>query len=128
MCPSTPTCNSKNCSNCLNNKNNDRNNNNNGNGNESKSKSENAESSKSIRNRNANIFTEEQDNLGYSEENAVYREKKFEHSPTENYEKYVAKIKWPDFIAQLFLHAGALYGLYLMIFYARFYTFLWGKF
>lgn len=71
-----------------------------------------------------------QDNLGYMEENAVYKENeaklKQEDKNVEEDQEYNPQIRWPDLCAQTFLHVGALYGLYLM-FYAKFYTFLWGR-
>lgn len=42
-------------------------------------------------------------------------------------EKFIPQIRWPDLMAQIFIHAGCVYGLYLC-FYARFYTTLFGKF
>lgn len=41
-------------------------------------------------------------------------------------EKFIPRIKWPDLAAQLFIHIGCAYGLYLC-FYSRFYTSLFGK-
>lgn len=39
---------------------------------------------------------------------------------------YKPQIRWPDLIAQLFLHLGAVYGLfYLVTLQAKFYTYLW---
>lgn len=35
-------------------------------------------------------------------------------------------IRWPDLIVQIFLHAGAVYGLYLC-FYVKYVTILWGE-
>lgn len=35
------------------------------------------------------------------------------------------KIRWPDLIAQLFLHAGAIYGLIFQFYTIRFYTLVW---
>ncbi|KAH8360074.1 hypothetical protein KR093_010471 [Drosophila rubida] len=74
---------------------------------------------------------EADDNLGYKEENAVYKEYDdkaqqvaSEAEQQEQEEEYRPQIRWPDLGAQTFLHAGALYGLYLLI-YAKFYTFLW---
>jgi len=67
------------------------------------------------------------DNLGYKEENAVYKEIQIAAtSPNTSGDEveYQAKIRWPDLIAQLFLHVGGLYGLYLL-FSAKFYTLLW---
>lgn len=75
------------------------------------------------------------DNLGYKEENAVYKE--VPQTTTSSKEalstnassgeiEYNPHIRWPDLIAQVFLHGGALYGIYLL-FQAKFYTFLWGK-
>ena len=50
---------------------------------------------------------------------------------TQNYEsieiKYVPRIKWLDFSAQLFIHGGCLYGLYLVLTQAKLLTSLWGK-
>lgn len=37
------------------------------------------------------------------------------------------EIRWPDLIVQIFLHAGAVYGLYLC-FYVKYVTILWGEF
>ncbi|KAH8382838.1 hypothetical protein KR009_005524 [Drosophila setifemur] len=77
----------------------------------------------------------EEENLGYKEENAVYKEfslaKKSEpklkvdkEDEDEEEVEYIPQIRWPDLGAQTFLHVGALYGLY-QLFYANFYTFLW---
>lgn len=41
---------------------------------------------------------------------------------------FVPRIRWPDLIAQLFIHVGCLYGLYLSIVSARVYTWLFGEF
>ncbi|XP_023308966.2 acyl-CoA Delta-9 desaturase [Lucilia cuprina] len=71
------------------------------------------------------------DNLGYKEENAVYKEiaaakevLKQQKQVEEPEKEFKAKIRWPDLGAQLFLHVGGLYGFYLL-FSAKFYTFLW---
>ena len=40
---------------------------------------------------------------------------------------YVPQIKWLDLAAQIFIHFGCLYGLYLIITQAKIYTSLWGK-
>ncbi|XP_023176539.1 acyl-CoA desaturase isoform X3 [Drosophila hydei] len=72
------------------------------------------------------------DDLGYNEENAVYKEnaaKLIEEQQREQKSDtdevvYNPQIRWPDLGAQTFLHAGALYGLYLL-FSAKLYTFLW---
>lgn len=42
-------------------------------------------------------------------------------------EEFIPRIRWPDTIAQLFLHLGCLYGFFLSLTSARFYTFLFGK-
>lgn len=40
--------------------------------------------------------------------------------------EFKAQIRWPDLIAQLFIHVGSLYGLYFLItLRAKFYTYLW---
>lgn len=44
-----------------------------------------------------------------------------------NTEEFVPQIRWPDSIAQIFLHTGCLYGLYLCFVSAKFYTTLFGK-
>ncbi|XP_036322699.1 acyl-CoA desaturase-like [Rhagoletis pomonella] len=72
------------------------------------------------------------DNLGFNEENAVYKE--IPHATDSNQSiqtqacssesEYNPQIRWLDLIAQIFLHGGALYGIYLL-FQANFYTFLW---
>lgn len=83
---------------------------------------------------NATLAKDLVDNLGYKEENAVYKEcaqakEKLlqQQQSAEDLEKeFKPKIRWPDLIAQLFLHVGGLYGFYLL-FSAKFYTFLWGE-
>lgn len=43
--------------------------------------------------------------------------------------EFKAKIRWPDLIAQVFIHVGSLYGLYFLItLQAKFYTYLWCEF
>ncbi|XP_039969009.1 acyl-CoA desaturase [Bactrocera tryoni] len=73
------------------------------------------------------------DSLGYKEENAVYKEipqnaaaskEAHQMKATSDEIEYNPQIRWPDLIAQVFLHTGALYGIYLL-FQARFYTILW---
>ncbi|KAL7728088.1 hypothetical protein ACLKA6_002235 [Drosophila palustris] len=73
-------------------------------------------------------------NLGYQEENAVYKEnaekclliakEAAQQQELVKEQVYTPQIRWPDLCAQTFLHAGALYGIYLL-FYAKLYTFLW---
>uniref|UniRef100_A0A1L8EJ74 Putative fatty acid desaturase n=2 Tax=Haematobia irritans TaxID=7368 RepID=A0A1L8EJ74_HAEIR len=68
--------------------------------------------------------------LGYNEENAVYRE----IPKTKDQQEAVAssmqaqdfkpEIRWPDLVAQLYLHLGAVYGFYLL-FSAKSQTFMW---
>jgi len=41
--------------------------------------------------------------------------------------EYVPRIKWLDLSAQIFIHAGCLYGLYLVFTQAKLLTSLWGK-
>lgn len=40
---------------------------------------------------------------------------------------YVPRIKWLDLAAQIFIHAGCVYGLSLIFTHARLLTSLWGK-
>lgn len=40
---------------------------------------------------------------------------------------FKAKIRWPDLMAQLFLHIGAVYGLIFQFYTIRFYTLIWCK-
>lgn len=40
---------------------------------------------------------------------------------------YVPRIKWPDLAAQIFIHGGFLYGLYLVLTQAKLLTTLWGE-
>lgn len=47
---------------------------------------------------------------------------------TNRKEEFVARIRWPDLSAQLFIHLGCLYGFYLMLVAAKIYTSLFGKF
>jgi len=87
----------------------------------------------------SHTLIKDEDNLGYKEENAVYKEnvlekqkllldqeQKVKEPEVEEEEEYHPQIRWPDLGAQAFLHIGALYGLY-QLFYANFYTFLWGE-
>lgn len=73
------------------------------------------------------------DNLGYKEENAVYKEcieakeKLQREQLLEDEKEFKPQLRYPDLIAQLFLHLGAVYGFYLL-FSAKFYTFLWGEY
>ena len=39
--------------------------------------------------------------------------------------KYVPQITWPDLIAQIFVHVGCIYGLYLILMDAKLLTILW---
>jgi len=41
--------------------------------------------------------------------------------------EYVPRIKWLDLGAQIFVHVGGLYGLYLVFTQAKLLTTLWGK-
>lgn len=41
--------------------------------------------------------------------------------------EYVPRIRWLDFSAQLFIHASAVYGVYLIFTQAKLLTSLWGK-
>lgn len=42
---------------------------------------------------------------------------------------FTPQIRWPDLLAQVFVHGGCLYGLYYLItLQAKFYTYVWCKF
>lgn len=41
--------------------------------------------------------------------------------------EYIPRIKWLDLSAQIFIHAGCFYGLYLVFTQAKLLTTLWGK-
>lgn len=41
--------------------------------------------------------------------------------------EYVPRLKWLDLSAQIFIHAGCLYGLYLVLTQAKLLTTLWGR-
>lgn len=43
-------------------------------------------------------------------------------------EEFVARLRWPDFTAQVFVHLGCLYGFYLVLVSAKIYTTLFGKY
>lgn len=48
--------------------------------------------------------------------------------PQENI-PFKPQIRWPDLIAQVFIHVGSVYGLYyLFTFQAAFYTYIWCEF
>lgn len=40
---------------------------------------------------------------------------------------YNPSIRWPDLVVQIFLHVGAAYGLFLIL-YCRYYTWMWCKY
>lgn len=40
-------------------------------------------------------------------------------------QNYQPKLRWPDLIAQIFLHAGAVYGLIFQFYTIRFFTLIW---
>lgn len=47
---------------------------------------------------------------------------------TERRTEFKSEIRWPDLMAQIFIHAGFLYGgFYLITFKAKLYTYVWGK-
>lgn len=41
--------------------------------------------------------------------------------------EFVSRLRWPDFIAQVFVHLGCLYGFYLMLVSAKIYTTIFGE-
>lgn len=47
------------------------------------------------------------------------------NAPPYNNEPFIPSIRWPDLIAQIFLHVGALYGLVFHLYAIKFYTLLW---
>ena len=50
------------------------------------------------------------------------------NSKSEDKTPFVPKIRWPDLIAQVFIHGGSIYGLYYLItLKAAFYTYVWCK-
>ncbi|XP_067619742.1 acyl-CoA Delta-9 desaturase [Eurosta solidaginis] len=77
----------------------------------------------------SNAISEEEEKC--EDLNAVYKEipqtnelKKSIQTNALDGAEYNPQIRWPDLIAQVFLHVGALYGLFLL-FQAKFYTILW---
>lgn len=40
---------------------------------------------------------------------------------------YNPSIRWPDLVVQIFLHVGAAYGLFLIL-YCQYYTWMWCKY
>lgn len=60
-------------------------------------------------------------------ENEELVKQKDNDDSTEAKVEYVPRIKWPDLAAQIFIHAGCLYGLYLVFTQAKLLTILWGK-
>lgn len=54
-------------------------------------------------------------------------DQKKEDSLSSESAEYSPQIRWPDLIAQLFVHGGALYGIYLMFTVAQWRTVLWGE-
>lgn len=59
-------------------------------------------------------------------DHSLVDEKKEDSLSSESAE-YSPQIRWPDLIAQLFVHGGALYGIYLMFTVAQWRTVLWGE-
>lgn len=50
------------------------------------------------------------------------------HNPQDDKPVFVPQIRWPDLIAQVFIHVGSLYGLYYLItLQAKPYTYIWCK-
>lgn len=49
-------------------------------------------------------------------------------NPQDDKPVFVPQIRWPDLLAQLFIHVGSLYGLYYLItLQAKAYTYVWCK-
>ena len=42
--------------------------------------------------------------------------------------EYIPRIKWPDLLVQIFIHAGCVYGFTLLFTHAKLYTTLWGMY
>lgn len=42
--------------------------------------------------------------------------------------EFVPRIRWPDLVAQIFIHAGCVYGIYLIFAKAKLLTTLWGRY
>lgn len=75
--------------------------------------------------------SDEKNNNGPSEEVPTHRkcsEKKNENmsiEPTDS--SFHPQTRWPDLCAQLFLHAGAVYGLIFQLYAIKFVTLIWCK-
>lgn len=76
-----------------------------------------------------NSKTEVEGNRGTNGIHQITSSNKKNISVNENTDvEYIPRIRWPDTIVQIYLHLGCLYGLYLCIVSAKFYTTLFGKF
>lgn len=51
-----------------------------------------------------------------------------EEKPPTTDVKYTPRIRWPDLMAQIFVHFGGIYGVYLMFVSAQLATTLWCKY
>lgn len=49
------------------------------------------------------------------------------NAPPYNNEPFIPQIRWPDLVAQLFLHVGAVYALVFHMYAIKFYTLIWCK-
>lgn len=58
-------------------------------------------------------------NLGETHDKPTYLE------PVQS--TFQPQIRWPDLTAQIFLHAGAIYGLIFQLYTIRFFTLIWCK-
>lgn len=63
---------------------------------------------------------------GLTSSNVSHDSHKTAESSSEEAEVFKPQIRWPDLIAQVFIHVGSLYGLYYLItLQAKLYTYIW---
>lgn len=48
-------------------------------------------------------------------------------APMHDGKEFIPQIRWPDLMAQIFLHIGAIYGLLFHFWKLKFYTYIWCK-
>lgn len=70
---------------------------------------------------------------GTTDPNGVHKRKHSSDNSNENVTEvregiqYNPSIRWPDLVVQIFLHVGAAYGLFLIL-YCRYFTWMWCKY
>lgn len=76
------------------------------------------------------VTSEKSHDVNCADESTISRstDKHASNGDSHQTKEFKPQIRWPDLVAQVFIHAGALYGLYYLIaLKAKFYTYVWCK-